>query len=79
MLSAEDLKTWIEKADGLSHHDVSELTEKQKTQQIRKVKRQLISQVILHISYDLSNTSIRDIKLIYQFWFCGTSLNVEIE
>ena len=56
LLSAEDRKMWIEKADGLSDHDVSELTEKQKTQQIRKVKKQLISQVLLHINYDLTVT-----------------------
>ena len=30
LLSAEDRKMWIEKTDGLSDHDVSELTEKQK-------------------------------------------------
>ena len=68
LLSAEDRKMWIEKAVGLSYHDdASELTEKQKTQQIRKVKKQLISQVLLHINYDISITSIPGyIKLMYQ-------------
>ena len=42
LLSAEDRRTWIEKADGLNDHDVSELTEKQKKQQLRKLKSNLL-------------------------------------
>ncbi len=42
LLSAEDRRTWIEKADGLNDHDVSELTGKQKKQQIKKLKSNLL-------------------------------------
>lgn len=45
LLTAEERKTWIEKAEGLNNLDVSELTEKQQKQQIKKVKKQLTSQV----------------------------------
>ena len=45
LLTAEERKTWTEKAEGLNNLDVSELTEKQRKQQIKKVKKQLTSQV----------------------------------
>ena len=48
-LSPDECNTWKEKAKALTGNDISQLTETQKKRQISKAKKQVASQVLLHI------------------------------
>ena len=48
-LSPDECNIWKEKAKALTGNDISKLTETQKKRQISKAKKQVASQVLLHI------------------------------
>ena len=48
-LSPDECNIWKEKAKTLTGNDISKLTETQKKHQISKAKKQVASQVLLHI------------------------------